>query len=352
MADIFDPKIRLQNRVIKTTVAFDEAGIEKKTFESRGGRIQDNILRLNGRIDQEILAVYMRQDFSISLQPNSAGAGLGTAEISLYNLNDETSRQIEAKGLFVTLEAGWEGKTGELFSGKISSVTRTKKEAGSTDVITTLYCVMGLDVVQNKMFQENFNESTNIRFVLERIAKSAGLSAQIDKEVQGNVEGTLDGNIITILSKLSTLSSLKRGFNFYFTPNFLVVKAVLDFNQVKVVRNYSPTNGLLDIPVVTEKGVDLRVFLDPQIRSGDGFELSSKFANFNIGNLNFINRVRGQVLNTFSATLNNNRYQGVYQALSIWHDGSSHENTWETNISAMGAVQFQSINENLRLDNL
>jgi len=350
MADIFDPKIRLQNRVIKTTVAFDEAGIEKKTFESRGGRIQDNVLRLNGRIDQEILAVYMRQDFSISLFPNSAGAGLGTAEISLYNLSDETSRQIEAKGLFVTLEAGWEGKTGELFSGKISSVTRTKREAGSTDVITTLYCIMGLDVVQNKMFQGNFNQPTDIRFVLAKIAESVGLSTYIDKEIQGSYEGTLEGNIAKILSNLSSATDPQ--FNFYFTQKYLVVKAVLPFSKVKVVQRYSPTNGLLDIPVVTEKGVDLRVFLDPQIRSGDGFELSSKFANFNIGNLNFINRVRGQVLNTFSATLNNNRYQGVYQALSIWHDGSSHENTWETNISAMGAVQFQSINENLRLDNL
>lgn len=348
MVNILDPQIKLQNRVIKTTIAFDAAGIEKKVFESRGGRIQDNILRLNGRIDQENLAVYMRQDFSVSLSPNSAGGGLGLAEISLYNLSDDTSRQIEARGLYVALEAGWNGKTGELFNGKISSVIRTKRESGSTDVITTLYCVMGLDILQKEIFQKDFNQLTDIREVLAQIANSVGLSLHIDKEIQGSFQGTLIGDVSTILAKLSTVKDSE--FNFYFTQKYLVVKAILPFNKVKVVQTYSPTNGLLDIPVITEKGVDIKVFLDPQIRSGDGFELSSKFANFNIGNLNFINRVRGQNINTFSAKLNSNRYQGIYQALSISHDGSSHENIWETNISAMGAVQFQAINKTLRLD--
>jgi hypothetical protein len=342
-------KVQLQNRVIKTTVAFDERGIEKKTLESRGGRIQDQVLQSNGRITQEILAVYMRQDFSVTLWPNSGGAGLGTAEISLYNLNDDTSRQIEAKGLFVTLDAGWEGKMGELFSGQISSVTRTKTGSDSTDVITTLYCCMGLNILQKKMFQKNFNELTDILAVLAQIASSVGLSLQADSQIQGAVDGvTFDGDIVNILAKLST----QFNFNFYFTQKLLVIKALLPFNQVKVVQRYSPTSGLLDIPVITEKGVDIKVFLDPQIRSGDGFELSSKFANFNIGGLNYANRVRGQFLNTFSAPLNNNRYQGVYQAQSISHEGSSHENIWETSISAMGAVQFQAINQTLRLDNL
>jgi hypothetical protein len=346
---MLDPRVQLQNRIIKTVISFDEAGIVKKTYESRGGRIQELILNSNGRIDQEVLGVYMRQDFSVTLFPNVAGGGLGIAEISLYNLNDDSSREIEAKGLYVSLEAGWEGKTGELFSGKISSITRTKRESGSTDVITTLYCKMGLDILQKGMFQGNFNQLTDILAVLAQIAESAGLSLQADSQIQGAVEGvTFDGDIVTILAKLST----QFNFNFYFTQKYLVLKAILPFSEVKVVQEYSPTNGLLDIPVVTEKGVDLRVFLNPQIRSGDGFRLTSKFANFNIGNLNYINRVRGQVLNTFSAQLNNNRYQGVYQAQSIYHDGSSHENTWETNISAMGAVQFQAINQTLRLDNL
>ena len=343
---MLNPAVKLQNRVIKTTITLNDGELtETKEFISKGGRFTTGIISQQPR-------VYMRQDFSVTLLPNVAGGGLGRAEISLYNLSDDTSREIEAKGLNVKLEAGWEGKTGELFSGKISSVIRTKRESGSTDVITTLYCCMGLSILQAKMFQGNFNQLTNIRSIIELIAKNVGLTAQIDDEVQGSTEGTFEGNVVTILSKLSTLSTLKVGFNFYFTNDFLVVKARVPISQVKVIQYYSPTSGLLDIPVVTEKGVDIKVFLDPQIRSGDGFELSSKFANFNLGNLNYSNRVRGQFLNTFNAPLNNNRYQGVYQALSISHDGSSHENIWETNISAMGAVQFQAINETLRLDNL
>lgn len=337
---VLDPTVKLQNRVIKTTIYFDEEGNRSKVFESKGGRIQDKVLG-------DSLAVYMRQDFSISQFPNVGGCGLSLADISLWNLSDDSSREIEAKGLYVMLEAGWEGKTGELFFGQISSITRTKRESGSTDVITTIYCKSAMNIVQNKFFQGSFSQSVSIRSVIEQIANYVGLQAQIDTEIKGNIENvTFSDDIVTIMGKLST----QFNFNFYLTQRNLVVKAILPFSKVRIVREYTPTSGLLDIPVVTEKGVDLKVFLDPQIASGDGFRLTSKFADFNLGALNYANRVRGQFLNTFTAPLNNNRYQGVYQALSITHNGSSHENTWETSISAMGAVQFQNINQTLRLD--
>lgn len=333
-------KVELQNRIIKTTITLGDAGLtETREFLSSGGRYTVGVISKQPR-------VYMRQDFSVRESINIGGIGLATAEIELWNLTDDSATEIEAKGLFVKLEAGWEGKTGELFSGKISSVTRTKPDPTSPNIVTTLYCVSGLTKQQNQYYQESvINDSLSA--VLGRLAAAIGLTLLIDSQVVGTISNmTLEGDILEILRKLST----QFNFNFYWNEQQLIVKAVLPPSQVKVSQHYSPLNGLLDIPVVTEIGVDLKVFLDPQIRPGDGFTLDSDFANFNIGSLNYVNRVRGQNLNTFSSKINSNRYQGTYQALRIYHEGSSHENTWYTSINAMGAVNFESLNQNERLD--
>ena len=116
------------------------------------------------------------------------------------------------------------------------------------------------------------------------------------------------------------------------------------------IKKYNPGAGLLDIPVVTELGIDLKVFLDPFLFPGDWFELDSKFANFNIGNLEYIDRVRGQQFKTYGRQINNNRYQGNYRALEILHFGSSLDNTWETLIKGRGLYNVQNINKTKRLD--
>lgn len=349
IAALTTPRISLQGRVIETTIRFGNGALDQaRTFTSKGGQTIDKRVKLvSGKIVvTDTPLTYMRQDFSVKESIHIAGNGMATAEIQLWNLNDRSASEIESKGLEVKLSAGWEGKMGELFSGKIASVTRTKSDAGSTDIITTLYCLGGFLIQQTEVYQETV-QNDDVRSFLARLAQFMGLTLSIDSEVVGLVENTtFNDNPLKILTKLG--SQFK--FTFYWTETLLIVKALLNPFQVKIVQNYSPTNGLLDIPVVTERGVDLKVFLDPQLRSGDGFTLDSKFANFNIGNLNYVNRVRGQNINTFSAKVNNNRYQGVYQALEISHEGSSHENTWQTSISAMGAVNFQDIKQTGRLD--
>lgn len=320
----------LKNRLIKTTITI---GQDKKVFVSSGGRNPDG-------------TVYMRQDFSAKSSINIGANGLHTAEISLWNLGDKSSKQIETDGFLVTLEAGYAGKTGNIFEGRISSVTRTKPSAADPYIITTLYCVSGINYLQKASFSDPIIFE-DLRSVLEKLASSLGLNAIIDTQVQGNIDRTLDGDALDILKDLGS----EFNFNFYWTETNLYIKAVLPIDQVPIVKKYSPESGLLDIPVITEMGVNLKVFLDPNIHSGDGFSIDSKFSNFNIGGLNFIDRVRGNQIKTFSSSrkINNDRYQGNYQALEITHRGSSHENVWETQIEAMGAYNLQNINNTQRI---
>lgn len=319
----------LRNRVIKTTITI---GQERKTFLSMGGRLPDG-------------KVYMRQDFQVRSSINIGANGLHTAEIALWNLSDKSSKEIEQNGILVTLEAGYEGKTGKIFDGKISSVIRTKPSATEADIITILYCVSGLNFLQNASFSEAIIFE-DLRSVLARLANRLGLSLTIDSQVEGVISNTtLSGDVLTILKNLGS----EFNFNFYWSETRLYVKAVLPIEEVTTIKQYTPENGLLDIPVVTEIGVSLKVFLDPNISSGDGFILDSKFADFSIGGLNFVDRVRGDQVKTFGRQINNNRYQGKYQALEIFHKGSSHEDIWQTQINAMGAYNLQNITNTERI---
>ena len=127
----------LRKRLIRTTIKFPQ---EEKVFLSKYGRFGN--------------LVTMRQDFEVKAFVNVNSSGLHTAQIKLYNLNDTTSKKIEKAGQLVLLEAGWEGSIGKMFEGKISSVGRTKPTVSNPDIVTTLFCVSGIDILQKGIFGE------------------------------------------------------------------------------------------------------------------------------------------------------------------------------------------------------
>ena len=315
----------LKKRIIRTTI---KLGKENKVFTSQDGRFGD--------------LVTMRQDFEVKAFVNIGATGLHTAKIQLFNLTNETSKKIEQVSQLVLLEAGWEGNFGKIFEGRISSVGRTKPSVSNPDIVTTLYCVSGLETIQKGTFGETIIFEDILSF-LGRLAERLGLFLTADSDIQGVVSNqTFYGDIISVIKDLST----EFGFDFYITETNLVVKSTSEKPSIKV---YDPTSGLLDIPVVTEMGVDLKVLLDPFINPGDWFNLDSKFANFEIGNLEYLDRVRGNQFKTFGRQVNNNRYQGTYRALELLHFGSSHEDIWETLIKGQGLYNVQDINNTKRL---
>jgi hypothetical protein len=322
-------KNKLKNRIILTTITLGDN--QERVFFSSGGRDGD--------------FVYMRQDFSIKSSVNVGTGGLHTAEIKLFNLSDSTARELESEGTLIRLEAGYEGATNVIFEGRISSITRTKLAVLEPDIIITLFCVSGLTQLKQASFSETIVRE-DLRVFLGRLATRIGLTAIIDEDVIGTiVKRTFDSDAGFILSELSAEFS----FNYYWTERTMYIKKIK--KEIEIVKTYKPTDGILDIPVITERGVDLKVFLDPNIRNGDGFALDSQFVNFEIGGLNFIDRIRGFEVNTANRQINNGRYQGTYQVLELEHTGSSHENTWETFIKSIGVRSQQILKNELRVEN-
>ena len=96
---------------------------------------------------------------------------------------------------------------------------------------------------------------------------------------------------------------------------------------------YNPSSGLLRTPTFTEKGCDLKVQLEPSIQPENRFELEARFANFNLGAMEFVERVRGRViLGGLTRNVYTGRYHGTYSVMQLVHEGSTHDNVWQTSI--------------------
>ena len=285
----------------------------------------------------------MRIDFEVKKYANTSTFGMNTASIELYNLSDLMSKALIEKELPVLLLAGYEGEENIIFNGRVGTSLRVKKSADVPDVITNVLCSSGLKNVQQSIVNVTIEKMEikaflrilcgGIEVVSDLGAKvNANVTAQFRKNLTGNdIEGnigqrTFNDNLMDVLTKLSN----------EFMFDFQVGENVIIFQQRQGKSTFliKPENGLIGIPEITEMGVDLATFLNPSFETGEVFNLSSRFSNFKLGALNFLDRInvdgdiRSRRVNT------DNRYEGDYRIIELIHKGSSHTNVWQSEITA------------------
>jgi hypothetical protein len=319
---------QLKKRHIKVYVG--EIG-NQKVFEAKQG------------LNPSTKSSYMRIDFEIKKYSNIYAYGLCTANIDLYNITDENSRSLMIKDNLVLVDAGWEGEEYRIFSGRVGTITRIKRNPDASDVITSLMCSSG-NLIKNHYVYSNSIQKMEIKQFLRNLCagiqvydgnvkKNANVVAEFFNDVNNNkIQGTIinqtfDGDVINILQSLGS----EFNFDFQITENKILFRPRQENPRLTI----KPENGLIGIPEITELGVDLNIFLNANLETGDVFSLSSRFSNFKLGALNFIDRKQvGQNFN--SREINENgRYEGTYKAISLIHKASSHTNDWQTEIEAM-----------------
>jgi hypothetical protein len=289
---------------------------------------------------------FMRIDFEVKKYSNIYAYGLETASIELSNIKDDKVRNLMLRDNPVILEAGYEGEGNIIFNGRIGTAFRIKKNADDTNVITNLLCSSGSMVTKfythsqtiTKMSIKSFliNLCKNIYIFDGTIEKNANITPEFIKDLNGNdlsgtiINQTFDGNIINILHSLS----IKFKFDFQIGENKILFRPI----QEKPILDITPSSGLIGIPEITEKGIDFKIFLNPNLQCGDCFNLTSRYSNFRLGALNFLDRLKTGA-NFNSRTVNNeNRYFGTYKILNLIHKGSSHTDDWQTEIESQNYI--------------
>lgn len=267
-----------------------------------------------------------RIDFNIVKGANTGGGGLNTCQVSIFNLSDDTSAFILDAGSEIIVEAGYEFKTNVIYAGELKSIYRKKE---GPDIVTTMLSITNGTLFENKFVNETFTKIT-LNELLDKLAADNGFQLERDSFTDQIINRTYIGDLRSVLGKLSYQ------YNFQWTSDDQVIKVTKRARPTTAQFEFTPASGLLGIPEVTEKGVDLTVFLEPNIKPSDVFHLSSRFASFNLGALEFVERVRGNELQqTLVRNKDPNRFSGDFRVMQLIHEGSTHENQWQTRIEAM-----------------
>lgn len=267
-----------------------------------------------------------RIDFTITRMSGPSGGGLNTAQIEIYNLNDNSKKFLLQKGNKVIIEAGYEYDYNVIFGGEVKSVTDKKQNA---DIITTLYSFTNVALYEKAFINESFTQISLNEF-LDKMSSDHGFTLKRDNFTATIINRTYWGALKDILTTLGNQ------YNFTWMDHNGVIEVRKNENQTIVKYTFDPSSGLIGIPVITEKGADLVVFLQPNINVGDLFQLDSQFATFNLGGLEFQERILGNELqNALVRNESTDRFSGQFQVMIATHEGSTHENMWHTKIEGI-----------------
>lgn len=147
----------------------------------------------NVTINSKDLDLEFNIPFDDDMEPNEA-------EIIIYNLSSTTINNLK-KGAKITVEAGYEGDTGVVFAGYIS--TKNTKRDGS-EKATTLKC---LDDTSKKTLKElTFSGGTKASYILKTLINKTGIPIAVFKMRRDHTykdETKIDGSLFENIKKFA-----------------------------------------------------------------------------------------------------------------------------------------------------
>lgn len=249
------------------------------------------------------------------------GGYIPMLEIEIYNLTNETINQMLIPGFFFFLEAGYEKDSPIIFKGQIRNVFTVRDD---TDLITHILAG-GLDT---PLRETKINKTLDFAKSLTEVIKDYLLSALIPIGQIKIIEAPIQGSISVSDNFLGAMNGLAKAYNFeWFIHNDLFYaydRFLFPDRQLYII---SAETGLLDTPVLTERGVDVRMLMEPSIRPKDQYIVQST-------GLAVTQAVLGQ-------TKIREQVKGVQYAREIRHLGDTHSDSWYTEIIGQHFVSTQ-----------
>ena len=261
------------------------------------------------------------KDLRISFKINKSLTGFpNLAEISIYNLKEENRNKFKEDSK-VELYAGYKGNVKLIFKGEIRNFNN---EYAKPDYISTIFAGDASKTL----------ETAKVNKTLGKGATTETIYNELISNLEGVSKGITDGlkdcitNKRSILKSIILSGSVKKwldlisetcGFDYSINDGIIETvskgKSINDEPTLLINQN----NGLIGIPEITEIGVDIQMFLRPEIKLGRTFKVNSVSTKINVGNLLF-REVR--------KSTNNN----TYRINSIEHIGDTHANDWSTSL--------------------
>lgn len=149
------------------------------------------------------------------------------AEIIVYNLSQNTIKQLKNESQ-ISIEAGYKGDIGVVFSGFIKKVKSKREEA---DKVTTIKCID--DITEHTITEITFAAGTKASYILQTLLNKTGLPIAVFKMRRDHTydsEQKVDGDLMENIKKFSEVCGvstyikngkiysrhIKEGDNLYF----------------------------------------------------------------------------------------------------------------------------------------
>ena len=244
--------------------------------------------------------------------------GLNTyADISFYNLSQDTANRAFALQTTINLRAGYNNTIDTIFNGKIFNVF---KERRGPDTITRVIARGGTSF-EKPIINQTFGTNANIVELIRACCTSIGYPVVIDASQFSDVRPYATGYSLSG-DPLRKLEQLANTHNFSF---------VLDNDSIVIVRNdafrggspveVSEATGMEGIPEISEVGCNVTTRLNPKIRIGGRIDIKSQFRTVNFSNVYYVD------VPASAGT-------GLYRVFKLTHSGDSWGDEWSTRIES------------------
>lgn len=257
------------------------------------------------------------QQFKMTFEiVNDFGGYVSYAEISIYNLSQDTIQKAFRRDVTIGLRAGYIDGIDFIFRGRINNIIRTRS---GPNTITRIIAVGGSQPATQRI-NETLGINTTIVDVIRRCAASLGYPLEIRPDdftgILPYARGfAMNGDPRSIMDRLAEAHR----FSYVIENDRIIVVGENSFRrgQPRVIDQFS---GMEGIPEITENGADVSVRLSPNIRIGGRINIQSQLATFNFSNL-FYNQIPESA------------GRGIYKIFRITHSGDTKGDAWTTRIT-------------------
>jgi hypothetical protein len=206
--------------------------------------------------DGRMLALDFETKSTRSKEPNQG-------VFNYYNLSESTRQEIETDAKAVRCYAGYDGDAKLIYQGDIVFANSLKSGA---DWVTTIHCGDGFASFTKSVTSKTYASGTEKQVILDQIASDMGL---VVKAAQDAITGELGGSLTIDGKSKDQLDVLMRdsGAEWSIQDNELnITKLGKPIDDIAVVLRAD--SGLLEHPTITDKGVNVKAQLNPDIRPG------------------------------------------------------------------------------------
>ena len=256
--------------------------------------------------------ISLRTVFSVVIDYGGANS---YADIAIYNLSRDTAAKLRRKGTKIQLDAGYDSKRAAIFSGAVSNALYSRD---GPNLVARLLCKGGSQPPAK--INTTFGAHAPVVELIRGVASAMGYPVVINEPDFSNAQRTerpysMSGGAKDYLDKLATAHDFS-----YVIQNESIIINKNGSNTGEQTKIIKMQNGMVDIPTITDAGIDVYVLLNPDLKIFNKFRVESEFRSFNFGGI-------------YYREIPENYGRGDHVIYKLVHSGDTHGDAWQTEIT-------------------